>query len=558
MERTNVTDKGFTYNGQNFSKEARVDSQGQSYSVDVPNAISAQSLMGGQQAPIVPVTPNVPDISGLGNGANAYITQESAASDIAAQNEITARNEYQKLSGNQASLQALLGGESADKVQAMRDTGATELAGKLRQFSAQSSALQSDNLAKMLSEQNKATGQNITSTAVSRNTADATRQNTIDIAGLAMKSAIAKADYDTAKDYAEQIVTAKYDKIKAEIEAAKTNLLALDKVVLTPAENRAKEARLAVIKKQDEENEKKKTAELRTYTEMIDNKKEVSKMMVEAGQNAPASVLAKAKAIADGGGSAMAVAQALGEFGGDYMKNELLKSQLKTDIVQRSKIFSDIQVNNAQRNKLKAETNDLRPQTVTTFDSSGKPITTINQVNFKALTEGQGKDFTYAQRGDQANAIVASLEKDVSSMSRSKFLKSKLSSGNILTNKYADPKVQQITQAEKNFLTAVLRRESGAQIAPSEMEDGERIYFARPGDGDDVKAQKKQARETAINSFKANVPMYEQRVKASNPVSVEDNYLETALGAVQKVDSQVSNPVSNYRMMLNGLPGTKN
>jgi len=55
MERTNVTDKGFTYNGQNFSKESRVDSQGQSYSVDVPNAISAQSLMGGQQAPIVPL-----------------------------------------------------------------------------------------------------------------------------------------------------------------------------------------------------------------------------------------------------------------------------------------------------------------------------------------------------------------------------------------------------------------------------------------------------------------------------------------------------------------------
>ena len=300
MERTNVTDKGFTYNGQNFSKEARVDSQGQSYSVDVPNAISAQSLMGGQQAPIVPVTPNVPDISGLGDSASAYLTQESAASDIAAQNEITARKDYQKMSGNQASLQALLGGEAADLNRAYESSGATEAAAKMRQFASQSYALQSDNLRKTLREQDKATGQNITSTAVQRNIGDATRQNTIDIAGLAMQGALAKADYDTASNYAEKMVTAKYDKIKAEIEAAKTNLAALDRVSLTPAENRAKEARLAIVKKQDEENEKKKTAELRKYTEQIDNKKGINAIGLEIAKNGgDANLIKEAKTIGE-------------------------------------------------------------------------------------------------------------------------------------------------------------------------------------------------------------------------------------------------------------------
>ena len=50
---------------------------------------------------------------------------------------------------------------------------------------------------------------------------------------------------------------------------------------------------------------------------------------------------------------------------------------------------------------------------------------------------------------------------------------------------------------KKNFLTAQLRRESGASISPSELETGNALYFPQPGDSDKVLEQKRQNRENA-------------------------------------------------------------
>lgn len=66
--------------------------------------------------------------------------------------------------------------------------------------------------------------------------------------------------------------------------------------------------------------------------------------------------------------------------------------------------------------------------------------------------------------------------------------------GNFLTSeekKLAD-------QAQRDFINAILRRESGAVISPSEFENAKQQYFPQPGDTDAVKQQKKRNRETAI------------------------------------------------------------
>lgn len=63
-------------------------------------------------------------------------------------------------------------------------------------------------------------------------------------------------------------------------------------------------------------------------------------------------------------------------------------------------------------------------------------------------------------------------------------------------------------QAQKNFVTAVLRQESGASIAPSEFKDAEAIYFPQRGDTPENVAQKAATRNTVINNFyrEANIP----------------------------------------------------
>lgn len=57
---------------------------------------------------------------------------------------------------------------------------------------------------------------------------------------------------------------------------------------------------------------------------------------------------------------------------------------------------------------------------------------------------------------------------------------------------------QRFDQAKRNFTNAILRRESGAAISPSEFASADLQYFPQVGDGADVLAQKKQNREIAL------------------------------------------------------------
>lgn len=63
--------------------------------------------------------------------------------------------------------------------------------------------------------------------------------------------------------------------------------------------------------------------------------------------------------------------------------------------------------------------------------------------------------------------------------------------------------LKQQRQAERNFLTAQLRRESGAAISPSEFKTGEAQYFPRAGDSDERLVQKARNRQILFNGLKA-------------------------------------------------------
>ena len=64
--------------------------------------------------------------------------------------------------------------------------------------------------------------------------------------------------------------------------------------------------------------------------------------------------------------------------------------------------------------------------------------------------------------------------------------------------------------AKTDFITAVLRKESGAAISVSEFEKEDRKYFPQPGEGPEVIEQKRKARERALQSMIAQSgPAYE-------------------------------------------------
>lgn len=60
---------------------------------------------------------------------------------------------------------------------------------------------------------------------------------------------------------------------------------------------------------------------------------------------------------------------------------------------------------------------------------------------------------------------------------------------------------QRFEQAQRDFVNAVLRPESGAAISPSEFDSAAKQYFPQPGDSAAVVAQKAANRKTKINSL---------------------------------------------------------
>jgi hypothetical protein len=61
---------------------------------------------------------------------------------------------------------------------------------------------------------------------------------------------------------------------------------------------------------------------------------------------------------------------------------------------------------------------------------------------------------------------------------------------------------QQYAQAKLNFITAILRKESGAAISAGEFANEDKKYFPQAGDSAEVVKQKRNARELAIRAMR--------------------------------------------------------
>ncbi len=117
------------------------------------------------------------------------------------------------------------------------------------------------------------------------------------------------------------------------------------------------------------------------------------------------------------------------------------------------------------------------------------------------MTEVQAKDSKFANKMLLSEQTLRKLEgQGLSETGRA--------SENIPTilgvqpGKYTQSKeYQSYTQARDNFITALLRDESGAAIGTQEYKRYEREFFPQPGEGPDVIEQKRRARQVAIESM---------------------------------------------------------
>lgn len=121
-------------------------------------------------------------------------------------------------------------------------------------------------------------------------------------------------------------------------------------------------------------------------------------------------------------------------------------------------------------------------------------------LNGKPQTAIQSQVQGYADRINQADQILNNFG--------SKFTGAFANYSTYLPNFLKSSDRQQYEQAERNFVNAVLRRESGAAISPSEFDSAAAQYFPQGGDQAAVVAQKAANRQTVIDNLyqQSNIP----------------------------------------------------
>ena len=133
-----------------------------------------------------------------------------------------------------------------------------------------------------------------------------------------------------------------------------------------------------------------------------------------------------------------------------------------------------------------------------TVGKDGQVTFSTGGVTAKPLTEGQSNAVGFYNRMGNAQSVINELEKEGTDMYA--FLLNQVP----LSNAFQSPAFQRYQRAKTDFITAVLRKESGAAIGQNEFVTEDQKYFPQVGDSPQVIADKRKAREIAIESMKAS------------------------------------------------------
>jgi hypothetical protein len=116
------------------------------------------------------------------------------------------------------------------------------------------------------------------------------------------------------------------------------------------------------------------------------------------------------------------------------------------------------------------------------------------------MNEAQSKDALYASRMITSEKVLRDPKVVEASLSLAQRGMGKIPvAGNFMVS----GDYQKFDQAQRDFINATLRRESGAVISEPEFENARKQYFPQPGDTKDRIAQKQANREEAIRGIAA-------------------------------------------------------
>lgn len=282
-------------------------------------------------------------------------------------------------SSSLANLQALLGGKATDTAKTYQDTGVTKLYNQLSDINAQATGLYNEAQAVPIQVQEANKNVGATDRGVAPQSAGALRLNALKALSLGQQAAIASAQYDKAKNYADQIINAKYSQMEADIEAKKTNLNALKEFSLTPAEEKLRQ--LALQKTSKDEALLKDMKEKETLNSTT--ARDYAKYAMDAGQSDIASKLVSLDP------SSKTFTQELSK----------LQSQIKNPLLDL-----DIALKKAQLQQTQAQTNKIYKETGLLGEASAKE----KEEEKKALASSKGQVDVLSEKVNLIDSILKS------------------------------------------------------------------------------------------------------------------------------------------------------
>ena len=125
------------------------------------------------------------------------------------------------------------------------------------------------------------------------------------------------------------------------------------------------------------------------------------------------------------------------------------------------------------------------------------------QINMGKLTEGEANAAGFADRLQRANTVLVQPSGsegealDLQGLRSGQQALTWLPGGNLVMA----PEFQLYEQSKRDFINAVLHKESGAAINKSEFESADKQYFPQPGDNMDVVEAKRKSRDIALDAM---------------------------------------------------------
>lgn len=338
--------------------------------------------------------------------------------------------------------------KSARKAEYEKQAGLPEYQKQLNDINGQLAALN----AEARSAQLDAQGKPIANSFINRQVDAIERERTVKALGLSAIASTLQGNIALANDTVERALSAEFDPIASRIEYLKT-ALELNKDKMTRAEKARADAQAVQLKEYELQLDAQK-----------EEKKNVYSVMLEAAKNgADAATLNAIR-------NAKTAEEAISAAGASLSKSDELLS-----------------VTEAQALGV--------PYGTTKSQAYG-----ISPTNTKPATAEQYKAAGFANRMGNSNSIINDLE--------SKVLNKGILGGMASTvagwmpNALKSDERQMMEQAQRDFVNAILRRESGAAIAPTEFQNAAIQYFPQPGDSQAVIDQKRKNREIAIQGIR--------------------------------------------------------